>query len=98
MTDKRNRVGYVYDAAMTLHENSSGHPECPERIQAIYKCLLNKGLINNMIAVKSREATYDELRLAHNKAYLDMLEWKLRGPKGVRKQLEDQYNSLYVNE
>jgi histone deacetylase 4/5 len=95
---KYPRVGYVYDPAMTLHRANVDHPECPERIQEIYKCLMNKDLISKMIAVKSREATHDELKIAHSEQYLSTLEWKLRGPKGVRSQLTEQSNSIYVNE
>lgn len=91
-------VGYVYDPAMTLHESHDDNPECPERIQEIYKCLLNKNLLSKMTAVKSREVTFDELKMVHGEEYLSTLEWKLRAPKGVRKQVEEKYNSIYVNE
>jgi histone deacetylase 6 len=85
MKTKKNRLGYVYDPVMTLHQASIDHPEKPERIQRIYQKLLNDALIDQMIAVKSREITMDETVFAHKKHYLDCLEWKLRGPRSYRK-------------
>jgi acetoin utilization deacetylase AcuC-like enzyme len=94
------RVGYVYDAAMTLHAQTIGqkkHPEGPERIQEIYKILLNKCLLEKMVAIKSREATIDELKMVHSDDYITQLEWKLRGPKGIYKQFEKS-SDVYVNQ
>lgn len=95
-----NLVGYVYDPILTLHttRREGFHPERPERILEIYKELLNRGLIQKMIPIKTREATKEELLYAHDKEYVDQLEWKLRGSKGILNQVEEQYNSVYVNE
>ncbi len=96
MTYNPNRTGYVYDPIMTLHK-SSDHPECPERIQEIYKALLNRNLLSQMIAVKSRLATRTELRMAHSEQYLDNLEHYLDGSRSGLKKITNQYNSIYVN-
>jgi|SRR5579872_6687719 len=95
-----NKVGYVYDPIMTLHQSplETTHPERPERILEIYKYLLNRNLIHKMVPIRTREATIEELLKGHTSDYINMLEWKLRGPKGVLNQISEQYNSVYVNE
>lgn len=98
MSFNKQSVGYVYDPAMTLHESSTFHPECPDRIQRIYKALLENNLLNRMTAVKSREATFDELMLVHGEEYINSLEERLRGPPNIREQVEIQYGDIYTNE
>ena len=74
MTDKC-KVGYVYDDIMRGHKYPFGdHPECPERIETIYKNLCIKGLIDKMIRINSVEIEDHELELAHNKKYLETIK------------------------
>jgi acetoin utilization deacetylase AcuC-like enzyme len=94
----RHLVGYVFDPVMTLHCDEEEHPECPERILEIFKVLLNRGLIQRMTAVPSREATLDELTMVHTSQYLQSLEWHLRGPPGLLKSLGAQSDSVYYNQ
>ena len=69
-------VGYVYDELMTLHYNPFDitHPECPERVVAIYNRLRDNGLLDKMVHIKSREASVEELYLAHDPKYVTELQ------------------------
>ena len=48
-----------------LHEMGAGHPECPERLDAISDHLLAQGLLNLMAPYDAPEATVEELERAH---------------------------------
>ena len=48
-----------------LHEMGAGHPECPERLDAISDHLLAQGLLNLMAPYDAPEATLEELERAH---------------------------------
>src|SRR4051812_14751615 len=47
-----------------------GHPERPERYDAVIGAITRAGLMTNLIPVASREATDDELLLCHTPTYL----------------------------
>jgi len=61
----------VRDPRFQEHRPPRAHPECPERLQAIERAL--DGLSDRVRAVAPREATTDELLLAHHRQYLDAL-------------------------
>jgi acetoin utilization deacetylase AcuC-like enzyme len=50
-----------------------GHPECPERLEAIAEALEATGLIERLQVHQARAARPDELALAHDAHYLDRL-------------------------
>ena len=97
-------VGYVYDESMTLHKNEleSDHPECPDRIKVIYEELQKQGLIDRMVEIPSRQATQEELQLAHTETYVTALK------KAFSNYSEDQlielfsesngFDSIFVNQ
>ncbi|MBB5206131.1 acetoin utilization deacetylase AcuC-like enzyme [Inhella inkyongensis] len=60
-----------------------GHPECPERLDAIDEALAATGLIEHLQVLQARPATWDELRLAHDPDYLDRLRERLSQVQGV---------------
>ena len=60
------RTGLVYDQRMALnHSNEKGHPECPERIEAIYERLESSGVVQRCIRLPCRLAQQDELESVH---------------------------------
>jgi histone deacetylase 6 len=63
-------VGIVYNPRMGLHTTKEQHFERPERITSIYEALGKTGLLNTLYQIPSREATMNELLLAHNPEYL----------------------------
>ncbi|MBK8322991.1 MAG: histone deacetylase family protein [Betaproteobacteria bacterium] len=57
-----------------LHEMGPGHPECPERLDAISDHLLAQGLMTLMIPYDAPEATVEQLERAHTAHHvLEML-------------------------
>jgi histone deacetylase 6 len=96
------KIGLVYDPVMTLHisdpYNSIKYIESPDRIFSIYHALLDFGYVQKMFPIKSREITRNELLELHDENYINNLEYKLSGPKGLIKQIAAQYkNDIYVN-
>lgn len=63
-------TGYVWDQAMKQHapmvESEEGHPESPERIDAIREILQRNGLLAKMQKLPIRECTVDEVCLVHS--------------------------------
>ncbi len=67
-----NRTGIVQDAIYMEHVMDPGHPERPERLKVIYEMLEEeekKGL--QLIKVKPRPATREELETTHSSSYID---------------------------
>ncbi len=52
------------------HAMGAGHPECPERLDAIDEALRSTGLIDHLLRREARPATAEELALAHHPAYV----------------------------
>ena len=50
------RTGYVYDDMMELHRNSFNvnHPEGPSRTSTAFSMLLESGLLEKCVRIKSR--------------------------------------------
>lgn len=66
-----------------LHQMGEGHPECPERLEAIAEALESTGLIERLQQHQARAATWEELRLAHDPAYLGKLRERLQAVREV---------------
>ena len=47
-----------------------GHPERPERLDAVLHALESAGLTSKLMRIPARDATHDELHLCHTPAYL----------------------------
>jgi acetoin utilization deacetylase AcuC-like enzyme len=68
MTDYR--VG-IYDSAVFRgHDAGAGHPERPERLDAIRLGLLDADLEGRLESIAPREATHDELARVHTKDHI----------------------------
>lgn len=65
---------YITHPACKMHEMGQGHPECPERLDAISDQMLSSGLINYLQSVDVQtQASEEVLRRVHVQAYLDRL-------------------------
>jgi acetoin utilization deacetylase AcuC-like enzyme len=53
-----------------LHEMGAGHPECPQRLDAISDHLLSTGLLNLMVPYEAPQATVEQLGRAHASLYV----------------------------
>lgn len=63
----------VTHRAVVLHEISPGHPECPERIDAVRDQLMHDELFDLLLALEAPRATREQLQLAHPASYVDMI-------------------------
>ena len=68
-------TGFFTHALCRLHEMGRGHPECPERLDAIHDRLLLTGVADVLIQREAPEAPMAELELAHDR----MLMASIRG-------------------
>lgn len=64
------RTVFVTDSTHVAHL-SDGHPERPERLEAIIAQLEGRGLRERMVELAPREATDDELLRVHTRSLLD---------------------------
>jgi acetoin utilization deacetylase AcuC-like enzyme len=55
------------------HEISPGHPECPERIDAIVSQLKQQDVYDRLVHCEAPVATTEQLLLAHPESYIEML-------------------------
>jgi acetoin utilization deacetylase AcuC-like enzyme len=56
------------------HEMGAGHPECPERLQAVLKGLESAHLASHMSVREARAATAEEIERVHPDRYLGAIE------------------------
>ena len=59
--------------ACVLHEISPGHPECPQRIDAINDQLKKQDVFDHLHHEDARPADRSHLLLAHSEAYIDFI-------------------------
>lgn len=63
-------TGLVFDPAFLLHDPGPGHPESPDRYRALKKALSRGELAGRLRHLPGRDATEEDLRLVHTRAYL----------------------------
>jgi histone deacetylase 6 len=70
------KVGIYYDKCMLLHREA-GHPEKPERLEAIMAKLISTGTYKKCIPFEGRPATKEEILLIHTDSlYTEVLDSK----------------------
>lgn len=55
------------------HEISPGHPECPQRIDAINDQLMKQDVFDHLIHLEAQRATPEQLMLAHPENYVELI-------------------------
>lgn len=66
------------------HITGEGHPERPERLDAVATALDTSGLAKNMPRVKPRPASDDELAAVHSREYIDLARREIsRGSRSL---------------
>jgi acetoin utilization deacetylase AcuC-like enzyme len=73
-------TGLLLDARFEAHDPGQGHPECAGRIRAVAKGLSNGKWTEQLVPIRGREATFEELCLAHDPAYVAL----------AKREIEDQ--------
>ncbi|KAF8345892.1 histone deacetylase complex protein [Amanita rubescens] len=91
-------VGYVYAAEMTAHFNPAGHPECPDRIVAIYHALVMAHYSPKMKWIPIRPVRREEALLVHSEDHWDKVLAIQHMSEQEIADSEDYYEqlSLYV--
>ena len=64
------KTGYFTHSDCRKHEMGRGHPECPERLDAINDHLLYVGLLDHLVQHTAPLADLDVLELAHSKRHI----------------------------
>ena len=76
-------VPVVFHPATRLHDPGPGHPERPERIEAVLAALRAPDLTASVEWMEGQPAARDQLERVHTPAYLDELESLARGGGGA---------------
>ncbi len=76
-------VPVVFHPATRLHNPGPGHPERPERIEAVLTALRAPDLTATVEWVEGRPAARDQLERVHSPVYLDALERLAHGGGGA---------------
>ena len=66
-------TGYFTHADCRLHEMGAGHPECPQRLDAIEDRLLITGLDHALTRKEAAPASLADIELAHGRMYIASL-------------------------
>jgi acetoin utilization deacetylase AcuC-like enzyme len=69
-----SRTGYFTHPDCSKHEMGTGHPECPERLDAINDHLLYIGLMDGLLHHKAPLADIAVLELAHSKRHVAAMD------------------------
>ena len=78
-----NKTGYFSHPSCRKHEMGPGHPECPERLDAIDDRLLATGVADALDRREAPEASPVDLELAHDRLHVAAL-------RGLREALDEQ--------
>lgn len=94
-----NGTGVVYSEIFTHHKNlwEPSHPESPERVTSIMEELQRQELLSHCTTVKPREASEEELLLAHTKQYVDLMRSTQTMTEEQLHTLSDKYDSVYLH-
>jgi acetoin utilization deacetylase AcuC-like enzyme len=64
----------VADPVFMKHDTGPGHPECPERLESIYKMLEEKGLMDSLEKIPLREADPEEITRIHTPEHVERIK------------------------
>uniref|UniRef100_A0A671XG12 Protein deacetylase HDAC6 n=1 Tax=Sparus aurata TaxID=8175 RepID=A0A671XG12_SPAAU len=92
-------TGLVYSEIFTHHKNlwDSSHPESPDRVTSIMEELQRQELLSHCVRVQPREATEEELLLAHMKHYVDLMKSTQMMTESELHTLSEKYDSVYIH-
>ena len=80
-----NKTGYFTHPDCWKHEMGAGHPECPERLDAIENRLLVSGVGDALVKREASSAPIADIELAHGRMYVAAL----RGlTDGLREEID----------
>ncbi|XP_013889587.1 histone deacetylase 6, partial [Austrofundulus limnaeus] len=92
-------TGLVFSEVFTHHQNlwEPSHPETPDRVKYIMEELQKQKLLNLCVRVQPREATEEELLLAHSINYINMMKSTQSMGEAELQTLSNKYDSVYLH-
>ncbi len=66
-------TAFITHPACLQHEMGSHHPECPERLQAVYDAFAKSPLMPQLAQIEAPLATREQLDAAHSPDYVDTI-------------------------
>src|SRR5580692_7662948 len=69
----------LLDPIYRQHDPGAGHPERPERYDAVTRALSDTGLTKSMGRIAPRSATEDEIAACHSRAYIQTVKREIAG-------------------
>jgi len=69
-----NKTALLMDAAYKQHFTGHGHPERPERFDAVRDAIEKSGLSDKTLRIDPHTATDDEIALCHSTAYIKLVK------------------------
>jgi acetoin utilization deacetylase AcuC-like enzyme len=67
-------IAILTDPVYKEHFPGAGHPERPERLDAVQHALERQGLLKGALRIAPRAATEDELALCHTRPYIEVVK------------------------
>jgi len=74
VTAAGTRTALLIDPVFKQHDTGPGHPERPERYEALMRAFERAGLIESLLHVATRPATEDEIALCHTRPYIQTVK------------------------
>jgi len=68
------KTGFLYDERYLLHRTGSGHPECPERLTAIFEGIASSGLLEKVRRLTAHRPDLAWIEAVHPRTYIERLE------------------------
>ena len=68
------RTGFLYDERFLLHKTGPEHPECPERLPAIYRGIEAGGLLPFLIQIRASRARTEWIEAVHSPNLIQRFE------------------------
>jgi len=69
-----SKTALLIDPVFKLHDTGPGHPERPERYDALTRAFERAGLTKSLLHVATRPATEDEIALCHTRPYIQIVK------------------------
>ncbi|WOL16976.1 histone deacetylase 5-like isoform X1 [Canna indica] len=98
---RRLRVGLLYDERMCLHTTPDGeiHPECPDRIRAIWNKLNSEGIPQRCIVLDAKKAKDKHIAHVHTLNHIKLIKnISSKEFDSRRQRIASKFNSIYLNQ
>lgn len=74
-----NSTALLSDPLYRQHDPGAGHPERPERYDAVTQALSQAGLTKSLGRIETRAATEDEIAACHSRTYIQTVKREIAG-------------------